>query len=155
MGAVLLAFAPLAQACLWEIKITSEGFTWEGEDLGLKTMRFLYDPASLDVCSGPGEYVTCVSGQGIHAFSIRTRLGETILHNSFLEPWFLAEPYARSEDGGAVIAGSGGAWTWTNPEFGPMTVVGNITVSHLPEPGTLGLLGLGLACLGLARRRRA
>jgi hypothetical protein len=43
----------------------------------------------------------------------------------------------------------------TNNWQGQLTITGEAVVGVLPEPGTLAVLGLGLAGIGYARRKRA
>jgi hypothetical protein len=90
----------------------------------------------------------CLSG-----FAIVADDGASLCTGSLTSPaWqqvalLSANELASFEPGWSLLGGSGwqGAWQFDSIR----------RISALPEPGTLALLGLGMAGLGLSRRRRA
>lgn len=77
--------------------------------------------------------------------------------------WTSATEWAQNGTGvwGSNLLGeisSDASWLWNNTNFSSDTLprLGfRTSITVVPEPGTLGLLGLGLFGLGIARRRKA
>jgi hypothetical protein len=149
--ATLYAFAPVAQATtIWHLTYTANVSEWGEGPVAPMTFDFVWNPADIyDPCAPPQDdpnNVTCAAGDGIVlSFFIRTSFGSVIIHDGMLIPPFWFAPYAYdASDRPLDIKGAG--WGWPNP------AVGRLTVSPVPEPGTLALFGFGLMGLRCTRR---
>ncbi len=74
---------------------------------------------------------------------------------------YLVLAASMTDAGGVINIGELQTYTCDNADcslftglYGTSSFVGAATISSVPEPGTLALLGLGLAGLGLSRKRR-
>ncbi len=72
--------------------------------------------------------------------------------------WFAGEPnnnYGLSEEDFLAMDLRTGTWGWNDEGPSSRIEQGYVMERFVPEPGSFALLGLGLAGLGLSRRRKA
>jgi hypothetical protein len=143
---------PASAGVVYSYDVDGLGFTYTAPGLYPQVI----DAASLDRCDF-GAGITCIS-VGIYdnyyfvratdAAAADPNQVQTILNVSGCPPYFAVGQVIPTTSCGVIVS---------DEKYRPLSL-GTLTVAaaqSVPEPGSLALLGLGLAGLGLSRRRRA